>query len=446
MKKFFIAVAILFVVGIVLIISLTTYFGRDIPVPDVSDLAVTQSVKPEDTAYTFFLSANDVLYLPSDPNIVKDYINDKPVDSQIIAEVIAKNEKTLDLINRGVECESCMTPEVVTLDASLSYLSPWHKISMVLAAKTKSERLLGNKDATDTFITLIKFGNLIQKDAGTTIQYILGVSIMSAALEQAQNLVYDDMPREELERLSKTIESLDSPATGLVRAFKYEYKTMDRTVDDLRNGKLILFEEIPLFLQKHMPRYLLQPNRTKLIFADLCRNYIKNTHLYYTDININYPVCIYPSVKSVVSAMNKPNSVGKMLFYILPPASNKLIKLKCQIESDIIATNLIVNIHTYKKDNGAFPKNLQDLVPKYIDAVPVDPFDGKPFRYKPDKDIIYSVGEDCIDSGGSTAKLPKYECKSGKPNRWHLEDAVYEIEKKTESSSQEGAKVQDATN
>ena len=31
----------------------------------------------------------------------------------------------------------------------------------------------------------------------------------------------------------------------------------------------------------------------------------------------------------------------------------------------------------------------------------MDPFDGKPIRYSKDKKIIYSVGEDGVDSGGS---------------------------------------------
>ncbi len=447
MKKFLVTLAILFVVGIVLVISLMTYFGRDIPAPDVSDLAVTQSVNPEDTAYAFFMAANDALYWPSDSDIVKDYINDEPVDLRVIAEVIAKNEKTLALINRGVECESCITPEVISFDATISYIGPWQNISQVLAAKIKSQRILGNyKDATDTCITLIKFGNLIQKDAGYIIQYLVGVSFTTLGLEQARDLVYDDMPREELERLSKTIESLGSPATGLIRAFKCEYKVAENTIDDIRNGRVDKFEDIFPFVPKYIPKYFLQPNRTKLIFAGLYRNYIKNSSLRYIDMNLDFLGDIYPDGENIILSMIKPNSFGKMLAYILVPALDKILGEKCRLESDIIAMRLIVNMWIYKKDNGAFPKSLQALVPQYIDAVPVDPFDGKPFRYKPDKGIVYSVGKDCIDSGGSTVKLPKYERKSGKPNRWHLEDAVYEIEKKQKPSSQEGTKVQDATN
>jgi hypothetical protein len=41
-------------------------------------------------------------------------------------------------------------------------------------------------------------------------------------------------------------------------------------------------------------------------------------------------------------------------------------------------------------------------VPQYIDKAPIDPFDGKPMRYKLTEPgyIVYSIGEDGTDEGG----------------------------------------------
>ena len=41
------------------------------------------------------------------------------------------------------------------------------------------------------------------------------------------------------------------------------------------------------------------------------------------------------------------------------------------------------------------------LVPEYVDAVPRDPFDGQPFRYSKQKGIVYALGTDLKDNGGS---------------------------------------------
>ena len=50
------------------------------------------------------------------------------------------------------------------------------------------------------------------------------------------------------------------------------------------------------------------------------------------------------------------------------------------------------------------PTTIKDLVPDFLDAAPLDPFDGKPLRYIQDKPgySLYSVGKDRIDDGGNT--------------------------------------------
>ena len=49
------------------------------------------------------------------------------------------------------------------------------------------------------------------------------------------------------------------------------------------------------------------------------------------------------------------------------------------------------------------PATLDEFVPRYLDAVPTDPFDGQPMRYtfRPhDRYTLYTVGIDGNDNGG----------------------------------------------
>jgi hypothetical protein len=59
-------------------------------------------------------------------------------------------------------------------------------------------------------------------------------------------------------------------------------------------------------------------------------------------------------------------------------------------------------LRLYRKENGRCPENLQQLVPKYLPSVPIDPYDGKPLRYrKLQKGFrVWSVGGNCKDDGG----------------------------------------------
>ncbi|HET7624458.1 MAG TPA: hypothetical protein VFM25_04275, partial [Verrucomicrobiae bacterium] len=51
---------------------------------------------------------------------------------------------------------------------------------------------------------------------------------------------------------------------------------------------------------------------------------------------------------------------------------------------------------------GKIPDSLNDLIPSLVSAMPLDPFDGKPLRYKKLAHgyIVYSIGPDLEDDGG----------------------------------------------
>ena len=58
---------------------------------------------------------------------------------------------------------------------------------------------------------------------------------------------------------------------------------------------------------------------------------------------------------------------------------------------------------------NSVPANLAQLVPDFLPAVPADPYDGKPLRFKK-LDVgfsIYSIGSDCRDDGGAPYRTKK---------------------------------------
>jgi len=59
-------------------------------------------------------------------------------------------------------------------------------------------------------------------------------------------------------------------------------------------------------------------------------------------------------------------------------------------------------IARFQAKSGRLPKDLAALVPEYLVAVPLDPFDGKPIKYKQSDRgvVVYSIGADMVDDGG----------------------------------------------
>jgi len=67
---------------------------------------------------------------------------------------------------------------------------------------------------------------------------------------------------------------------------------------------------------------------------------------------------------------------------------------------DLARTALAVE--RYRLAAGRLPEALGQLVPQYLDHVPIDPFDGQPIRYRRTEPgyVVYNVAEDGQDNGG----------------------------------------------
>jgi hypothetical protein len=130
--------------------------------------------------------------------------------------------------------------------------------------------------------------------------------------------------------------------------------------------------------------------------------------LYMNIMATNITLDNFPPPKSLVAADNfkKVNEVAirkhcylSKLF--LPALSGAIIKEATSIaylRNSITA----IAIERFRLAQGRLPKNLNELVPQFLPAVPADPFDGQPLRYHhlAKGYVIYSIGSDGHDDGG----------------------------------------------
>ena len=62
-----------------------------------------------------------------------------------------------------------------------------------------------------------------------------------------------------------------------------------------------------------------------------------------------------------------------------------------------------IALKRYQIAHQHYPARLDELVPDFLRAIPLDPMDRKPLRYHPNPDgtfLLYSIGEDGVDDGG----------------------------------------------
>jgi tetratricopeptide (TPR) repeat protein len=68
----------------------------------------------------------------------------------------------------------------------------------------------------------------------------------------------------------------------------------------------------------------------------------------------------------------------------------------------------VLAVERYRLARGRWPESLAALVPEFLAAVPADPYDGQPLRYRrlADGVVVYSVGPDGADGGGQSNPDP----------------------------------------
>jgi hypothetical protein len=110
----------------------------------------------------------------------------------------------------------------------------------------------------------------------------------------------------------------------------------------------------------------------------------------------------------------KPTGMaGRLRRYLVEQAGRETARLRAAAAGVAAAR--------FRQSEGRWPRSLDELAPKWIDDMPLDPFTGEPLRWTVDDDgvRIYSVGLDMVDDGGveTPEKLEDdYFYRRGKPD------------------------------
>lgn len=91
--------------------------------------------------------------------------------------------------------------------------------------------------------------------------------------------------------------------------------------------------------------------------------------------------------------------VGRMFVRILTPSFDSAMRVEGVFEMDGRLTELALALAMHQKEQGSYPATLEELKPRYVDAVSEDLFAGQPLHYQRRGDgyLLYSVGKDGVD-------------------------------------------------
>jgi hypothetical protein len=115
----------------------------------------------------------------------------------------------------------------------------------------------------------------------------------------------------------------------------------------------------------------------------------------------------YPqNTLEISNIQNQFEQVWRRNSYILSPLLLPILENATVKDTDGLAflhsAQTALTIERFRQAQGKLPEKLDDLCPTYLAAIPTDPFDGKPLRYKrlARGYVVYSIGRDGEDNGG----------------------------------------------
>ncbi len=124
----------------------------------------------------------------------------------------------------------------------------------------------------------------------------------------------------------------------------------------------------------------------------------------------NIAIAKMPDPQKFLASTNADSipSQARRGFYVMSslllPAFSKAFLRDAEHSARVRVAQTAMAVERYRLANqGQFPATLATLVPKYLEAVPVDPFDGEPLRFKtlPGGYVVYSIGQDATDDEGT---------------------------------------------
>lgn len=410
-------------VGVVLVLALglvgwIAAMSRDIKPPDVSDVSrVRMELPPEKDAFTHFARARSVLVWPEGEHLARLRQSSQAEYDKKIREVVDANAEALRHLAAGLACESCLGPQKWTPDSAI----PSPHLAQLLNERARLRLRSGTpKEAVAACADTMRFGDLLTNCPNSSIWWFLGASTLIKGSDTARLIANDPRVSEaDLVGLLQVIDSVGPLDRGLELGFKGDFMIADHLITSIGNSakertSLQKASRIPTWVSP-LSGYLLQPNRCRLKAAEMVREEIHAISLKGNDPLPEIEPAGVTGRESKIGLLGKPNALGRILLETVACGNVRIIRSKARCERSLRGARLVVALRLFEKRTGKLPSTLDELVPTYLPSVPLNPWDGMPFVYDPEKRLVRSASANPKPSGSPDSLVRNPEAKENNP-------------------------------
>jgi hypothetical protein len=321
-------------------------------------------------------------------------------DRDLALRVLAKYADLLQKVEDGLSRPDFQVPEMRHVSQPIPYVWTWRRAASVVLCRSRLRHEEGREiEALNDAMLAVRFGRRIEDAQGGLIHYHIGLGIREQGLRQLVYLISRTrVGPQEMKRLVEEGARLLPTLEALQEVCQQEYALVSAAFGDQAEMK----RELGSGFRGWWNRLAFKPNQARRLLAEdiqaLMADAGKPEAARDRDLASKYSgrVGVLPSD-------------GRLLLGAVVSQFARTLERRDLASLELSAARVLLALKCHVAERGRLPDTLAELVPAYLDAVPLDPFDGKPLRYSRAKKVIYSVGADLADAGGSVDPDPEQE-------------------------------------
>jgi hypothetical protein len=236
---------------------------------------------------------------------------------------------------------------------------------------------------------------------------IAGVVVTCQAVERT--LGQGEPPPEYMSALQTLLEVEDA-FSGWLAALRGERAAMHQVFAGVERGEISVQEleglsrggppQSDRLKETLISLWRMDTREDHALFLSFINKYIKNAQL-----PMQEQAEVEKRIDQEVRAQVAPSALPgmAMITRLLLPAVSKASEAVRRKHAMLRCTIVALAAERYRREKKTWPDKIDQLCPQFLAAVPLDPFDGKPLRYRRVRDgvVIYSAGHDVVDNGGN---------------------------------------------
>ena len=366
-----------------------------LPVNDKDLLPVRRSIPEAKNAAPLIIEAAERLQEPKSSElgfVTVSFVWDEPV----YGELVKDSEEAFELADRALarpetEFPAEFPPALYAGLQNLTYLrmvrARWHRMHRQ------------GKAALDELMKGIELTDRIEYEGDVTLYVVASSGKLACCRAFVEMLGDSTLTAEQLSSYISRLRKYEADKKGMAKVLGADYASCVSIFEKLLNASPEELEREGLAPGKYSEGYYFNLNATKKILAELHRDAIRNIPLPYAEQDLQkVELPDTDTLAGKIKAALTPNLEGRAIARMT--SLKGFLREKCRENTHVRATQAAIAVRCYELENGCLPDYLEQLVPKYLDRIPEDDFNGEPLRYDLDKRLIYSVGSNLKDDGG----------------------------------------------